>query len=119
MEHNIALEAKWRYSPREWVAFERLSLPRLPNYDQQEEQWYIPEVVFREYNAITEVKNESWSCAAEERVTFFECELNPKCGWLPPHLYVNFVLTLLVGTIDSRRFVRQTTDPAPKVSLGG
>jgi hypothetical protein len=92
--HSIAVQAD-RWNNHQWVAFKKLSLPSLPIYGSGFETWSIPVAVFREYHAITEVKEKKeWKCAAEERVTFFECELNPKCGWLPPHPSVDFILTL-------------------------
>jgi len=64
------------------VAWERLSLPPLPEVSSF---WYgtdwtmEPQTrVFRPYHTITKVEHNAWTCAAEERLTLFEC--NQRCG---------------------------------------
>jgi len=65
------------------VAWERLSLPPLPEvssyWNQYGTIWTMePQTrVFRPYHTI-KVEHNAWTCAAEERLTLFEC--NQRCG---------------------------------------
>jgi hypothetical protein len=64
------------------VAWERLSLPPLPEVSSSGygTAWTIkPQTrVFRPYHTITKVEHNAWTCAAEERLSLFEC--NQRCG---------------------------------------
>lgn len=64
------------------VAWERLSLPPLPEVSSSwhDTAWTMePQTrVFRPYHTITKVEHNAWICAAEERLTLFEC--NQRCG---------------------------------------